>query len=482
MGTERIPSGVPGLDELLGGGLIPRRSYLVRGGPGTGKTMLSQQFLAEGVRQGEASLAISLEEAEEQYRADATAAGVDLSGVEILDLSALPESFAEDQAYDLFSPAEVERGPTTTRIVEVIERLRPARVVIDSMTRFRMYATNPYAFRRQVDAFVRYLTSAGATVLFISEAIQPSYDYDLCFLADGTFTLEVDAELRTIQVDKFRGGQHRTGRHAFKIGDGGIRVFPRLVPGNHGAEFARQLVPSGIPELDRLLSGGIERGLVTMISGPSGAGKTTLGMQFLMGAVAAGERVALFAFEEPVATMTARCTALGMPIQGAIDSGALLVRSIEPLQVSSDELAAEIVEVVSQAGRTAVMLDSVAAYRLALRGDDLVERLHSLCRYLGNMGCTVILVNEVTSVGSGLRFTEAGLSYLADNLIYLTYFEDRSSTGSRVARAVTVAKKRVSAYDDALYELVFGDDGIMLRGPLVARGFVEGAVVVDRDE
>ncbi|MCX8007958.1 MAG: recombinase RecA, partial [Coriobacteriia bacterium] len=373
MSARRIPSGVPGLDELLGGGLIPERSYLVRGGPGTGKTTFCQQFLAEGVRAGEPALAISLEEGEEQYRADAAAAGVDLGGVEVLDLSALPESFAEDQAYDLFSPAEVERGPTTARIIEAVERLKPRRVVVDSMTRFRMYATNPYAFRRQVDSFVRYLTGSGATVLFVSEAIQQSYDYDLCFLADGTITLEVDAELRTVQVEKLRGGKQRTGRHAFVIADGGIRVYPRLVPGAYERPFAPELIPSGVPELDQLLAGGIERGLVTMISGPSGVGKSTLGMQFLMGAVSRGEKAILFAFEESLATLRARCSGLGMPMDAALASSSLLVQTVEPLQVSSDELAALVVDAVSREGRTVVMLDSIAAYRLALRGDDLVE-------------------------------------------------------------------------------------------------------------
>lgn len=477
--TSRITSGVPGLDVLCGGGLIANRGYLVRGGPGTGKTILCQQFAAAALHEDAPALVITLEESEEQYRHDAEAVGIDLSAADVLDLSSTPEAFADDQTYDLFSPAEVERRPMTQRIVEAMERIQPSRVVVDSMTRFRMYATNPYAFRRQVDSFIRYLLSHGATVMFVSEALHDSYDYDLCFMSDGMITLTLDAELRSIEVGKMRGARHVPGKHAVRITDGGLRVFPRLVPSEHSRPFERAVISSGVPELDRLLHGGIERGLVTLISGPSGAGKTTLGVKFLMSAAGAGDRAALFAFEEPTATLIERSESLGMPVGEAIRSGSLLVHDVEPLQVSSDELAHMVVRAVDAQGCRAVMLDSIAAYRLALRGDDLVERLHALCRYLRNMGVTVLLVNEVSELGVGLRFTEVGLSYLADNLIYLTYFEERNAKRSRVGRALAVAKKRVSDYDEALYELLLADGSITLRGPLAARGFVEGALVVE---
>jgi circadian clock protein KaiC len=440
--------------------------------------MLCQQFLAAAARESSSGLDITLEESEEQYRADAESVGIDLSGVHVIDLSALPEFFTEDQAFDLFAPAEVERRPMTKRIVEVVEELKPSRVVVDSMTRFRMYATNPYTFRKQVDSFVRYLLSRGATVMLVSETLRDEHDSDLCFMADGIITLSVDAELRSLEVGKLRGAPHRPGKHAVRIAQGGITVFPRLIPAEHSKDFQPGLMTSGIAELDEVLHGGIERGLVTLITGPSGVGKTTIGMKFAMSAIENGGRAALFAFEESVGTLVSRCEALGMPFTAAIESGQLVLHRVEPLQISSDELAHMVVRVVDDLRCDLVMLDSVSAYRLALRGEDLVERLHALCGYLRNMGVTVVLVNEASGAGPGLRFTEVGLSYLADNLLLLSYFEHLSETGSRIGRAISVAKKRMSDYEGLVYEVVFGGGGIKLEGPLNVRGCVQGALVV----
>lgn len=430
-----------------------------------------------GVALGEASLIITLEESEEQLRTDASSMGIDLGSVEFVDASESATSFTEEQTYDLFSPAEVERAPITRRIIETVERLRPVRVVVDSMSRFRMLATNPAVFRKQADSLSHYLVGMGATVLMVSDALTETYDYDLCFMADGLITLESTELGRFVRVDKVRGSTFAHGRHAVRLGSRGMEVFPRLIPGDHVRVFEPTPLPSGIEALDAMLEGGIEHGLVTMISGPSGVGKTTLAMQFVYSAVRRGERAAVFSFEEPTAMLLRRSRQVGMDVDPFLSDGSLVVREIEPLKLSSDELASLVVAEFERDSRSVIMIDSIAAYKLALRGDDLVERLHALCRFMRNMGATVLLVNEVSSLGQGLKFTDVGISHLADNLIYLTYFERAGNGGGlHVGRTVSVVKKRVSGHSDELYELLITPSGLEVRGPVDAHGFVEGAV------
>ena len=477
MVTEtRFSTGVRGLDGILGGGLIPKRAYLVRGGPGTGKSTLGAHFAAAGAALGEPTLIITLEESEEQLAADARSMGIDLGAVEFLDASESATSFTEEQTYDLFLPAEVERAPITKRIIESIERLRPQRVIIDSMSRFRMLATNAAVFRKQAVSLLHYLLDKGATVLMVSEALTETYDYDLCFMADGLITLESTDVGRFVRVDKVRGSAFAHGRHALRLGSGGMEVFPRLIPGDHVRVFEPTALPSGIETLDAMLEGGIEHGLVTMISGPSGVGKTTLAMQFVLSAVQRGEKVAVFSFEEPTAMLLRRCRQVGMDIDPFLVDGTLVVHEIEPLRLSSDELASLLVTEFERDSRSVIVVDSIAAYKLALRGDDLVERLHAVCRFMRNMGATVVLVNEISALGQGLKFTDAGISHLADNLLYLTYFERLEQDGLHIGRTISVIKTRVSAHSEEVYELLITSDGLLDRGPVDARGFVEGSV------
>ncbi len=306
MAEERVSTGIVGLDEVLNGGLIPGRAYLVRGGPGTGKTTLGFHFLTAGSVNGETVLFISLGEPEEQIRANAACQGFDLRGVHFLDLSPTPEFFAEVETYDIFSPAEVEREPTTRRIVETVRALKPSRVFIDSMTQFRYLSTDPFQFRKQALSFLRFLTEQGATVVFTSESSLEAPDEDLQFLADGVIELEfVDME-RHVRVRKYRGSDFRAGEHALRLTERGMEVFPQLIPEAFTRPFVAETVSSGIPALDEMLNGGLERGTTTIITGPTGVGKTTLGLQFVKEAARRGERSVVFTFEESVPTLVAR--------------------------------------------------------------------------------------------------------------------------------------------------------------------------------
>ncbi|HOJ14960.1 MAG TPA: ATPase domain-containing protein, partial [Deltaproteobacteria bacterium] len=248
MENDRVSTGISGLDEILDGGLIPGRTYLVRGGPGKGKTTLGLHFLVSGKAKGDKALFISLGEPESSVRRNAERQGLDLGGVSFLDLSPTPAFFAEVETYDIFSPAEVEREPITRRIVEEVENLKPSRVFIDSMTQFRYLAADPFQYRKQVLSFLRFLVERNATVLFASESSSEAPDDDLQFVCDGVIRLNDAPEGRSLSVSKFRGSSFLGGRHAMVLGGRGMEVFPRLVPEAYRKEFARETIPSGIPE------------------------------------------------------------------------------------------------------------------------------------------------------------------------------------------------------------------------------------------
>lgn len=294
----RVSTGITGLDEILDHGLVARRVYLVRGGPGTGKSTVGLHFLTTGAAAGEKVLFITLGEPEEQVRKNAASLSFDLNDVAFLDLTPSSEFFTEAQSYDIFSPAEVERGPTTEKIKGKVESLRPSRVFVDSATQFRYLTTDAFQFRKQMLALSRYLTEQGATIVLSSEGSNEAPDDDLQFLCDGVINVDFPPTGRIISVTKFRGSDFQSGQHSIRLGSRGMEVFPRLVPGRYHREFAAEPLLFGVPELDKLLHGGLERGTVTIISGPAGVGKTTLGLQFLREAAGRGERSVVYSFEE----------------------------------------------------------------------------------------------------------------------------------------------------------------------------------------
>lgn len=472
---DRCPTGIAGLDEILHGGLIPRRAYLVRGGPGTGKTTLGLHFLQAGAAQGEATLLITLESSEEQLRADAGSQGLDLTGVAFLDLSPDREFFERNESYDLFSPADVERDPTTRRIVETIEREQPTRVFVDAITTMGYLAPDAFQFRKQALSFLRYLVEHGATVLMSSEPTGSVPDDDLRFMSDGIIEVEASPAhgtlRRSLNVTKLRGSDFEGGQHAMRLTDRGVLVFPRLVPGAYEREFDPEIVPSGIAELDEMMGGGIERGTITILSGPSGVGKTTLGSQFMSEAAKRGERCVIYAFEEQEETLLHRCHTIGMPVRDMIEDGTLSVVHVEPLRFSPAEFALLVRREVENRGARLVMIDGIAGYRLTLAGDDLVAHLHALGRYLKNMGVTVLFINEVEGITGDFRATDIGISYLSDNLVFLRYVE----IDGELRKAIGVLKKRLGDFGKALRELTITDRGIEVGEPLSdLRGILTG--------
>ena len=479
--TKRLSTGIAGLDEVLHGGLLPQRSYLVRGTAGTGKTTLGLHFLTAGAANGEKSLLITLGTPEARIRLDAETFGFDLTGIPIIDLTPAPDFFAKAKTYDIFSPADVEREPITQKITEQIEKQKPQRVFVDAITQFRYLASDPQQFHRQVLAFLHYLTDQQATVLLTSEYSEATPDDDLQFLCDGIINVANTEHGRTLKVSKYRGSGFQEGRSAMRITERGILVYPRLLPEAHHQDFTPEPLPCGIAGLDELMHGGMERGTVTLITGPSGVGKTTLAMHFVKEAAKRGEHSVAYILEEPLSTLTKRCEMLNLPIGTLIQQDRLSLKQVEPHRYMPEEFVGIVRQEVEKRKARIVVIDSLTGYRKFLRGDDLLTDMHTLCHYLQNMGVAVFLTNEVQQIAGGFQASEHEISYVAGNILYLRYMERRTEAGTlEVGRCIGVLKKRLSDFENTVREFQITGEGIKGGEPIIGlRGILSTMPVVD---
>lgn len=467
--AERISSGLTGLDEILHGGLLTRRAYLVWGGAGSGKTTLGVQFLREAPV-GHALL-VSLGETAEQLRDNASRMGLSIDDMDILDLS--PQGGGDSDTYELLESWEAEGSTIHDRIVEHCARTRPERVFIDSLSQLRYLTPDAFQFRRVVLSILRQLTAAGSTIVLTAERGAESGDDDLQFLCDAVIRLDLSETGRLCEVIKVRGSAFESGYHYYSVGLGGVNVYPRLNSSLHGRKHEHESISSGVDEIDRLVGGGIERGTVTILTGPTGVGKTLLGAHFVSAAARRGERAVLYSFDENADIFMQRCESTSLSLRPIIKNETLKLQAIEPLDYNPDQFAHEVRHEVEERGVRVVMIDSLAGFRHAVRADDLDERVHALCRYLSRMGVAVILVNEVDNLSSeGFKATEQGISYLADTIILLRYVQ----SGAELGKCIGVLKKRTGDFEKTFRPMRITSDGLQVDGPLPGiRGVLNGA-------
>lgn len=466
---ERIMTGVAGLDEILHGGLLDSYAYLVRGGPGTGKTTLGTHFLT--VTAPEDGVLITFGETEQQLRRNAWLSGLTLEDVPVLDVSPAIRNGGAEETFNLLQTWEVEAGAIHDAILDYARANRPTRVFIDALSEMRHISPDAFQFRNQVLSLLRELTTLGATVIFTAERGGVSDD-DLQFVSDGVVLLEQVPSGRMLTVTKLRGSDFESGWHYYELGSGGMAVYPRLRPGRHERTFALEPISSGLPELDALTGGGIDRSTVIMLSGSTGVGKTTVGAHYMEEAAARGERSVIYNFDERRETFIHRSTQLGLPIHEMLDSGHLRFEEIEPSAYDPDRFALKVREEVETQGTQVVMIDSLSGYEQSMRGDNLQARLHDLCRYLVNMGVTVLLINEVDTIaGPELQASQYGISYLADTILLLRYIE----LNGELRKTIGVLKRRTGKFEKTLRELAITDDGVKLGPPLSGlRGILSG--------
>jgi circadian clock protein KaiC len=478
--SAKASTGIAGLDDVLAGGLARGRVYLLEGSPGTGKTTIATQFLLEGEARGERGLYITLSESLEELRDGAASHGWAIGpGIEVFELVP-PESLLDaDQQQSLLYSSDLELGETTRLIFEAMERARPARVVLDSLSEIRLLAQSSLRYRRQILALKHYFTRRDATVLLLDDLTTEVDDKTVHSVAHGVIRLEELApdygpERRRMRVIKYRGQAFRGGFHDFAIRTGGVQVFPRLVAAEHKRHFARTRQDSGNPELDKLLGGGIERGSSTLVIGPAGSGKSLLALQFISAAVARGERAALFAFDEELGLLFDRAAAMGIDLAAMQATGALLVEQVDAAELSPGEFANRVREGVASRGIGTVVIDSLNGYQAAMPAErDLILHLHEILQYLNRQGASTFLAVAQHGLVGDMK-SPVDVTYLADTVVLLRYFEAEG----RVRRAVSVIKKRTGAHEDTIRELRIGARGVTIGGPLEAfQGVLRGVPV-----
>jgi circadian clock protein KaiC len=462
-GFRRASTGIPGLDDVLDGGLPVNRMYLVQGDPGAGKTTMAMQFLLEGARRGEAGVYATLSETAEELRGVAISHGWQLDGISICDLQSTEGEPRGGSEYTLFHPSEVELAETTRSLLDTVDRIRPARLVVDSLSEMRLLARDSLRYRRQILSFKQYLSSLNCTVMLLDYGPEGAGDFQLQSLTHGMIVLEhlvpeYGGQRRRLRVQKVRGVAFREGYHDFSIVRGGLVVYPRLVATDNQQAGGHELVSSGIPELDNLLGGGVARGTSTMLLGPSGVGKTTLASQYVTTAARRGERSLVYLFDEMPSVWVERSEGLGMNVQPLIAQGLIELRRIDPAQLTPGELAHSARQAVEQGAQGArlVVIDSLNGYQIGMPEERFLGlHLRQLLAFLNERGVLTLLVMTQHGLIGSVVESPLELSYLADNVILLRYFE----AFGEVRQAISALKKRTGAHERSIRELRLGPDG-----------------------
>ena len=463
--SERLPTGIVGLDYILKGGLPKNRLHLVEGSPGTGKTTLGLQFLLEGARRGEKGLFITLSESGEELLAVAESHGWSLDNIVIKDLTQSGDSLKDNSNYTVFHPSEVELDETTRAVLDEVERVNPVRVVFDSLSEMRMLASDPLRFRRQILALKQYFLTRNCTVLLLDDRTLHDSDRQLESIAHGVLVLEYvpveyGRQRHAIRVVKMRGVSFQSGSHDFNIETGGLIVFPR-VSQEPKVEFEPGTLGSGEKNLDELI-GGLHYGTSTILIGPAGVGKSTLSMMYAASAAERGERAAVYLFDEGPETLYQRTSALGLDIKKHVDAGRIALRQIQLAELTPGELSHMISVEVEENGARVVIIDSVNGYLMATPQERfLTMQFHELLAYLNRNGVVSILV--VGQYGLiGTMQSPIDMSYLADSVVLLRYFEARGS----VRQAISMLKKRTGDHERTIREYKMGSGGLLLGDPL----------------
>jgi circadian clock protein KaiC len=477
--TAFISTGIAGLDNILGGGLTKDRLYLVEGDPGAGKTTLALQFLAEGAARGERVLYITLAETEIELRAVAQAHGMSLQGIAVHEV--IPDESLLDpgEQYTVLHPSEVELGETNNMIIKLVEELNPSRVVLDSLSELQLLSGSPLRYRRHVLALKQYFSKRACTAILLDDKTSLRGDQQVRSVAHCVISLqhtdsEYGAERRLVRILKYRGVAFRRGPHDYSIVTGGIVVYPRIVAAESRQLVRRAQIGSGLAELDLLLGGGIEEGSSTLVSGPPGTGKSSVAVQFVKAITDRRQRAAMFLFEESFNTLLNRSEGVGIDLRTPYESGLLTIHQIDPAELSPGEFTHAVCNAADK-GAKVIVIDSLNGYLNAMpEAGFLTTHLHEVLTYLGQRGVVTFLVGVQQGLVGNMS-TGIDVSYMADNVLILRYFEAQGA----VQKAISVFKKRGSAHETTLRKFDITPHGLAV-GPVLShfQGILTGVPTI----
>jgi circadian clock protein KaiC len=470
--TNRLSSGIEELDHILGGGFPARRLFLIEGAPGSGKTTLALQFLLAGSQSSEKGVYVTFSESEDEIRAVAESHGWTLDGINLLELSTLGDRLKNEEQYTVFQPADVELSETVQRVIDDVRRLKPQRVVIDSLSEIRLVARDPLRYRRQILALKEILSECNCSVFFLEDYTVANPDLLLQSIAHGVVLLEktqseYGSVKRTLQVTKLRAGPSLEGSHDFVIRRGGLQVFRRLIASDslNGVrpKDAGGLLKTNNEELDRLIGGGVCWGTGLVLVGPAGTGKSTVGMQIVSAAAQQGYKTGVFLFDEAKATYLRRGKNVDLDLAGHMQEGLIEIHQIDPNEQSPGEFAYRLRRKVEDESVRVVVIDSLNGYFTAMTSERfLLAQLHELLAYLNAHGVLTIMTTAQHGILNTTDTTSFELTYLADLVIYLRYFE----AGGSVRKAISVIKNRLSAHETSIREFEITDKGLEIGTPL----------------
>ena len=460
-------TGIEGLDHILLGGFPRNHVYLLQGDPGVGKTTLGLQFLLEGVRNGEGALYLTLSETRDELMAVGASHGWDMTGVDVYE-QLVGEQSLEEEDSTVFYPSEIELGQTIKSMLTEVDRLKPKRVVLDSLSEIRLLAQSTLRYRKQILALKQFFASRNITVLLLDDRTAEVNDLQLQSVPHGVVELErytpmYGSARRRMQLVKVRGLNFRDGYHDFNIKTGGIVVYPRLIAAEHRQYSKQEQLPSGVAELDAMLGGGIDRGSSTLIMGPAGCGKSALATQYAVGAALRGEKAAMFVFEESLSSLFNRSASLAMPLREQCDAGNVIIRQIDPAQLQPGEFASLVRDSVEKDDARVLVIDSLNGYLNAVPEERfLLLHLHELLSYLGQRDVATVLAFAQHGLMGASMQTSVDVSYLADTVILLRYFEARG----RIRKALSIVKKRGGMHDTAIRDFSMSSAGLAVGAPL----------------
>lgn len=462
---EPARTGIDGLDEVLQGGLPPHRLYMVQGNPGAGKTTVGLQFLLEGLTRKERVLFISLSETEEELGSGAASHGWSLEGVTV-QVYAVAMASREEQT--VFQAAEVDLPEMMAEVFAGVDAAKPDRVVVDSLSEFRLLAGSAHRYRREMIRLKQFFAERRCTVMLLDDrSLSDADGSELQSLAHGVIELDEIApdfgpSRRRLRVRKIRGVAMRTGWHDYAIATGGLSVFPRLIAAEYRQPFTVGTMETGSAGLDNLLGGGLDRGSSTLLVGPAGTGKSSIAALCAHAAAARGERAAIYLFDERLPSYFGRSKSMGLDLEPLVDSGNLSISQIDPAERTPGEFASDVRDEIEKRNASVVVIDSLTGYLNSMSQErNLVLQLHELLSYTGQRGVVALMVFSQHGLLSA-TYGSVDVSYLSDNILLLRHYEYRGE----VRQTISVFKRRSGPHDRSLRELMLGGPGLKIGEPL----------------